>query len=148
MCTGQAERRREFEEAEARGLKSDPRAQEDSGNPKDAIGDTKPRLDLVPSALGIYASLAMRNGAEKYGPFNWREKPVRAHVYYAALLRHLAAWFDGEDEAEDSGAHHLAHAAAGLAILLDAMATGNLIDDRPTPGAAGELVARFTEHGS
>jgi hypothetical protein len=117
---------------------------EDSGNPKDAIGDLKPPLHLVPAALGIYASLAMANGAAKYGPYNWREKPVKSHVYIAAVKRHLDQWFDGEDAADDSGVHHLAHAAAGLAILLDAMATGNLIDDRPTPGPASRLIAEFT----
>lgn len=117
---------------------------EDTGNPKDRIGDTKPPLHLVPAALDIYASLAMKNGADKYGPFNWREKPVRAEVYIAAARRHLAAWFDGEDVASDSGVHHLAHAAAGLAILLDAMATGNLIDDRPVAGPASRLIAEFT----
>lgn len=115
-----------------------------SGNPKDAIGDTKPPLHLVPAALGIYASQAMANGAAKYGPFNWRKNPVRAEVYVSAALRHLAAWFDGEDHAEDSGVHHLAHAAAGLAILLDAMATGNLIDNRPVSGPAARLIAEFT----
>jgi hypothetical protein len=113
-------------------------------NPKDAIGDTKPPLHLVPEALVIFASQAMKNGADKYGPFNWRDHPILAHVYISAIRRHLAAWFDGEDFAGDSGVHHLAHAAAGLAILLDAMATGNLIDDRPTPGPSSALIEQFT----
>lgn len=112
-----------------------------TANPKDAIGDTKAALHLVPAALSIYASQAMSLGAAKYGPYNWRENKVQAHVYYAAALRHLAAWFDGEDADPESHALHLAHAAACLAILLDALATGNLIDDRPTPGATAELLA-------
>lgn len=94
----------------------------------------------MPAVLDVQVSLAMRNGAAKYGPFNWREKKVRAHVYLAAARRHLAAWYDGEDVASDSGIHHLAHAAASLAIILDAEATGNLIDDRPIPGATGRLI--------
>lgn len=120
----------------------------DPANPKDRIGDLKPQLHLVPAALSIYASQAMANGAAKYGPFNWREHPVKAHVYIAAALRHLHSWYDGEDAAEDSGVHHLAHAAAGLAILLDAMATGNLIDDRPTAGCASRLIAEHTERAA
>lgn len=120
----------------------------DSGNPKDAIGDLKPPLHLVPAVLDIQVAQAMRNGAEKYGPYNWREKKVRAHVYIAAARRHLAAWFDGEDVASDSGIHHLAHAAACLAILLDAEATGNLIDDRPVPGAASRLIDEMTERAA
>lgn len=120
-------------------------AAEDSTNPKDRIGVTKPQLHLVPPALRLYAAAAMKDGAEKYGPYNWREKAVRAVVYYDAACRHLDAWFDGENEAEDSGAHHLGHAAACIGILLDALATGNLIDDRPTPGATARLIADMTE---
>ena len=118
---------------------------DDSGNPKDAVGELKPPLHLVPAALTIQVSQAMKNGAAKYGPYNWREKKVRAHVYIAAAQRHLAAWFDGENVASDSGVHHLAHAAACLAILLDAEATGNLIDDRPPHGAAARLIDELAE---
>ena len=120
----------------------------DTGNPKDAIGDTKPQLHLVPSALAIHAALAMKNGADKYGPYNWREKQVRATVYLSAAFRHLYAFLDGEDHASDSGVHHLGHAAAGIGILLDAIATGNLIDDRPVAGAAARLLSEHTERAA
>jgi hypothetical protein len=43
------------------------------------------------------------------------------------------AWFNGEECAQDSGVHHLAHAMACLAILLDAKTCGKLNDDRPPP---------------
>jgi hypothetical protein len=57
----------------------------------------------------------------------------------------LFAWFDGEEVASDSGVHHLGHAMACLAILLDAQETGNLVDDRPTSnqGAYNSLVNRL-----
>jgi hypothetical protein len=57
----------------------------------------------------------------------------------------MLAWLDGEDNAEDSGQHHLGHALACIAIILDAEATGNLADDRPTPGAAAKLIKAFTK---
>lgn len=114
-----------------------------SSNPKDRIGVLKPRLDLVPSALDIQVAEAMANGAQKYGPFNWREHPVKASVYIAAARRHLAQWFDGEDRAPDSGVHHLAHAAACLAIVLDAEASGTLLDDRHL-GPASQLIEALT----
>lgn len=116
----------------------------DTTNPKDLIGVDKVPLHLVPSALKLHVAMAMKNGAEKYGPYNWREKSVRSSIYVGAAFRHLEAWFDGEEFAEDSGVHHLAHAAACLGILLDAMEVGNLIDDRPTKGAAPALIKRFS----
>lgn len=117
----------------------------DGTNPKDLIGVRKPQLDKVPPAAIIHLAKAMENGAAKYGPFNWREKKVKSSVYLAAAQRHILSWADGEDVAEDSGVHHLAHAAACLAILLDAEATESLVDDRPTPGVAARLIAKLTE---
>ncbi len=102
-------------------------------NPKQAYGDMKAAVHRVPPALMLSAALGMKNGVEKYGPFNWRETAIEALTYYAATLRHLLAWFDGEDTDPDSGNPHLAHAAASLAILLDALASGRVIDNRPRP---------------
>jgi hypothetical protein len=95
----------------------------------------------VPPALAILASDAMADGARKYGPFNWRETSVRLSVYLEAAQRHLEAYRDGQDRAEDSGYLHLSHAAACLAIIADADALGMLIDDRPAPGPAAAMLA-------
>lgn len=120
-------------------------AQETGVNPKDLVGVKKPPLHLVPTALNLYASQAMRNGAEKYGPFNWRTKPIIASVYVSAAKRHLDAWFDGEEVADDSKVEHLAHCVASLAILIDAIECGNVVDDRPPAGPAAKLIERFTQ---
>ena len=112
----------------------------DDANPKDALGVRKAPLRFVPPALTIHASDAMAQGAEKYGPYNWREKSVKAMVYAEAMQRHLAAFIDGQDCAEDSGAHHLGHVAACCGIVLDALGVGNLIDDRPVSGPAADLL--------
>lgn len=117
-------------------------------NPKDRIGLTKPPIDLVPPAGIIHTAMAMGDGARKYGPYNWREKNVKACIYVAAAQRHLLQWLDGEECAQDSGAHHLAHAAACAFILLDAMENGCLEDDRPKPGSANELIKRLTKEKS
>lgn len=117
----------------------------DHTNPKDLVGVKKPPLDLVPPALMIHAAEAMRNGAEKYGPYNWRDKDVRARIYVGAAVRHLLEWLDGAEVADDSGVHHLGHAAACCGILLDAQSTGHLVDDRPTAGAASRLIAELTK---
>lgn len=114
-------------------------------NPKDLIGIKKVPLDLLPTAGLVHEALAMRNGAAKYGPFNWRDKKIQARIYIAACQRHLLAWLDGEDYAKDSGVHHLGHAKACLGIILDAIETESLHDDRPLPGATPRLFAENEE---
>lgn len=85
------------------------------------------------------------SGAKKYGAYNWRGNAVVASIYLAAAIRHVSAFQDGEQNAPDSKVHHLGHAIASLAILLDAEATGNLIDDRPKGGKFAEVLEQFTE---
>ena len=114
-------------------------------NPKDLLGMAKVSLSKFPPAARIYGALAMADGARKYGAFNWREKKVIASIYKDAMDRHMEAWFDGEENAEDSGYPHLAHALACIAIIIDAKETGNLYDDRPVPGAAGRLIKQWTK---
>ncbi len=73
---------------------------------------------------------AMLDGMRKYGLFNWREHEVRADVYVEAAKRHLNSWAAMEEVAEDSGVHHLGHAMACMAILMDAQANNKLMDNR------------------
>lgn len=115
-------------------------------NPKDLLGSKKADMTKVPPVAIAWESLAMMDGAGKYGAFNWRENKVIASIYIAALLRHALAWYEGDRCAEDSGCHHLGHARACLGILLDAEATGNLIDDRPVSDSSlGALAKVFAE---
>lgn len=116
-----------------------------STNPKDRLGKLKPQLHLIPAAANIHESMAMGDGASKYGPYNWRDKTVAASIYVGACKRHLDAWFDREENARDSGVHHLGHARACLGILLDAQSLGQMVDDRPKPGAASDLIEQFTK---
>ena len=116
----------------------------DGENPKDRVGVRKPPLHLIPPAAEILESTVMALGAKKYGAFNWRKSNIKASVYVAAARRHLVQWFDGQDDDAESGVSHLAHARACLGILLDALATGHLVDDRPTPGVSSELIEQLT----
>jgi hypothetical protein len=89
---------------------------------------------------------AFADGAKKYGPANWREDPVSTSTYINAAYRHILAYFDGgETSAEDSGVHHLGHAAACLGIILDAEEQGTLVDDRPTRGKSPDVIKRLTK---
>lgn len=131
--------------AETRRQKPGPTSKADTANPKDLIGATKISLSKVPPVAIAHCSHAMMDGARKYSPYNWRAKAVQAHIYVDAALRHLLDWFDGEEDAPDSKVHHLGHAMACCAILLDCQETGNLIDDRPTTPASSGATARVLE---
>jgi hypothetical protein len=117
-------------------------------NPKTAYGIKKPSLAKIPPAALIHLAVVMGLGAKKYGAYNWRETQVAASVYLDAADRHILSWLDGESIDPESGASHLAHAMACLAIILDAEACGCLVDDRPPAGAAAALIRRFSETGS
>lgn len=108
-------------------------------NPKTRLGALKVPLHLVPPSASHYLALALADGAKKYGPYNWRSEPISISTYYGAMKRHVDAFWDGQDEASDSGVHHLAHAMACCALMLDAMECGKLVDDRPSEGPAARL---------
>lgn len=117
----------------------------DDTNPKDLLGIKKPPLSLIPPVALIHESLAFQDGAKKYEAYNWRSKKVQAMIYIDAIMRHAQCYLDREDFAEDSKVHHLGHLRACAGILLDAIETGNLIDNRPPVGKASEVIKRFTQ---
>jgi hypothetical protein len=100
-------------------------------NPKDSIGVKKVPLHLVPCEVLLETGLAMLEGARKYGAHNYRVAGVRASVYYDAAMRHIMAWWEGEDIDSDSGLPHIIKAIASLIVLRDGQHVGNWVDDRP-----------------
>ncbi len=102
----------------------------DDANPKDVAGRSKPWMGLIPVASMEGLARVMELGAKKYGPYNWRAKPIKNMVYAHAALRHLFAWIGGQSVDPESGQSHLAHVASCMMIILDAEATGNCIEDR------------------
>ena len=133
--------------------------QEDTTNPKDAYGAARVDLGYLPMAGMVYGALGMMNGGVKYGPYNWREKDVKASIYVSAAIRHLKAWAAGEDcsgdgelhletddpTAGDSGVPHLGHAIACCMIIADAIENDCLVDDRPKSSRDVELIAEWNE---
>ena len=100
-------------------------------NPKDSVGIRKAPMSTIPAPVLFEIGLAMLEGARKYGRHNYRAVGVRASVYYDALMRHVAAWWEGEDVDPDSGLPHLSKATACLVVLRDSQRRGNCTDDRP-----------------
>lgn len=105
-------------------------------NPKDAVGVAKAPMSTVSAPVMMEVGLAMMEGARKYGRHNYRVAGVRGSVYYDAVMRHMMAWWEGEDVDPDSGLSHITKAIASLVVLRDSMIQGNWADDRPpkTPG--------------
>lgn len=116
----------------------------DVENPKDIIGSDKLPLSLWPSTATAMGCIALLNGNLKYGRSNWRAIGVRATVYVDALMRHVSAWADDGEWADEEGVPHLGSALACLAILVDCHAAGLLKDDRPIKGGYKELAAELT----
>jgi len=113
-------------------------------NPKDMIGSDKIPLHLWPTTASILGALALLDGASKYGRQNFRAVGVRASIYVDAAMRHLNAWFEGEDNDPDSGIPHLGHALACVAILIEATAAGNMTDDRAYKTNYREWINKLT----
>lgn len=99
-------------------------------NPKDAIATNKLPVNLWPASATAFGCIGLANGAFKYGRSNWRNTGVRASVYVDAVKRHLDDWYEGNESDPQDGVHNLSGALASLAILVDAICTGKLVDDR------------------
>lgn len=113
-------------------------------NPKDAVGIRKAPLSVVPMNVISELGVAMLEGALKYGRHNYRAVGVRGSVYYDAAMRHLIAYWEGEDTDPDSGVDHRVKAMACLTVWVDSSRQGNCTDDRP-PRSAPQLFAELNQ---
>lgn len=100
-------------------------------DPKKLEGAKKAPLHLLLPSANEATAKALALGADKYGPFNWRDHKVCAMTYVGAIRRHLDAWMDGQTLDPESGTTHLAHIIASCSIMIDAEVFGTLVDDRP-----------------
>lgn len=94
-----------------------------SGSPDGVLSEgvkhdgDKPMMGLLPWGPLREVAKVLTFGARKYAPNNWK-KVTPPSRYFDAALRHLAAYEEGEDDDEESGLSHLAHAASCLLIAL------------------------------
>lgn len=91
----------------------------------------KIRTDLLPVEALEGISGVLTYGAEKYGERNW-EKGMSWGRCYGACLRHLFAWWRGEEVDPETGLSHLDHAACCLLFLSTFVKRKvTTFDDRP-----------------
>lgn len=98
---------------------------------KSAESATKPALDLIPWAALNEVADVLSYGKDTYGAWNWT-RGARWGRYFAALCRHIFAWWGGEDRDPATGKSHLAHAMCDLLFLLEYQRNGWGEDDRFT----------------
>jgi len=126
-------------------LEDEPTGETKDPNYKDLTSVHKISPSLIPEIAIVQLAQAFRDGALKYGAFNWRASKVRASVYVDAIERHLLLYRAGQDNASDSGLSHLAHIMSSCAILLDAVVNETLNDDR-NPYGNPELLEGVLRH--
>lgn len=100
-------------------------------NPKEAFGDAKVPMDLIPDSAIIEENLAFLEGALKYGGYNYRVVGVKVSTYVRAARRHLAKFWNGQDRDPLTRVMELASVRACCGILIDGLLKGNITDDRP-----------------
>jgi len=75
----------------------------------------KPDWSLLPLKTIEGLVKVLTYGAKKYSRDNW--KKVSNERNFAALMRHLSKWQDGEEFDPESGLHHLDHALCDLMFI-------------------------------
>ena len=87
------------------------------------------RFDLIPVWALEEIARVFGWGALKYDDDNWR-RGYSWRLSFGAMMRHAWAFWRGEDLDQESGLHHLAHAAWHCMVLMTYWKRGLGKDDR------------------
>jgi hypothetical protein len=99
---------------------------------------------LVPwDAVGAVVKV-LEFGARKYEARNW-EKGMAWSRPYAALMRHMTAWWEGEAKDPETGMSHLWHAGCCIFFLIAFERRGVGTDDRPQCETLDQYARRVQE---
>lgn len=87
-------------------------------------------MHLLPPELLEGTAAVLDFGARKYSARNW-ELGMAWHRPFSAMMRHMWAWWRGEDRDPETGMSHLWHAACCIAFLMAYEQRKIGTDDRP-----------------
>jgi hypothetical protein len=113
---------------------------------QNSVSDTSPGAKYDGGKVGVWMlpteplediARVLDFGAAKYAAFNWTNG-IKYSRIYASLLRHLFAWWRGEDTDPESGLSHLSHAGCNILFLLQFARSRKSFDDRPVKYYANE----------
>ncbi len=114
----------------------------DNGGVRADAGKTE--FHLIPcDALGELGRV-YTFGAKKYAPRNWERGMLWSRAYNS-LMRHLQAFWSGENRDAESQLYHLAHVAWNAVALLTYQIRGIGEDDRPGPTPRESLEQEIQE---
>jgi hypothetical protein len=99
----------------------------DTGGQK---GQKPQRMDLLPWDALQWIAEHYDIGAAKYEDRNW-ERGYAYSLSFAAMMRHIAAWWQGEDIDTETGSNHLQAAAFHMLALCAYTLRSTGTDDRP-----------------
>jgi len=92
-------------------------------------GSKDERFDLLPYEQLAEVARHFGVGAAKYEPHNWK-KGYDWSLSESALMRHFAAFMEGEEIDEETGSHHLAAVVFHALALLYFKDHHRELDDR------------------
>jgi hypothetical protein len=92
--------------------------------------DDKTPYELLPPELLHGVAQVLKFGAIKYSARNW-ELGMAWSRPFGALMRHMWAWWRGEDVDPETGMSHLWHAGCCIAFLMAYEERSIGADDRP-----------------
>ena len=105
--------------------------------------DKKLRIELIPPEAIFVLTRVYMYGVQKYYEHSWRQGITWSKLF-GAILRHVYAWFRGEENDPESKLPHLAHAAWNCLTLLmyhKYLRNGKIFDDRPIMKRIKEEIA-------
>ena len=82
------------------------------------LDDGKLRYDLLPFSVMDELVKILTFGAAKYGDNNWQNIDGFDKRYFAAAMRHLSSYAQGEIRDKESGELHLSHALTNIMFLI------------------------------
>ena len=95
-------------------------------------------LELIAPEMMLGIGTVLTYGAKKYAAENWRNG-IQYKRVYGGVMRHMLAWFNGEDDDPETGLSHLWHASCGMMFLITyTMHDYGKFDDRPNMGTSPE----------
>ena len=112
------------------------------------MNEYKPPLHLIPRAALLEEAKAFDSTKNDRKPWDWLRADVSMVDQARGAMSHISKWLDREDFDPETGAHHLGHARARLAIVLALIDRSLGTDDRmPDVGKPQRERPKFTVSG-